>query len=255
MNKGYRICSIVLISLLIAPSVYALNETVTGSFGFNAVSGGQPIYGDYINSESYSSIGGQEDYDPGVLEDSWGWHLISDTEVQSLQGIVSSTSQTTVPVAAWEGSGNVSLDLNESVEALAWTNTQSVYSAAVAETVDISFHHNPTFNVPVGLSGSVDYYFGIWENGAASGDFMLAEQDGWSLVDLNYQGLDYTLLKKSFSMASRPSSQIITAWSLNFGAGQDYDYFTYVEAETAIVPEPMTILLLGGGMMMVRRKK
>ena len=246
-------------AFLLVSSVFTFSQrafaTVTGWYGYHAHSGMEEIYGDYVNSESFSLLDTQEDYDPGFLEFFWDWHLRSETEVQNSQGTVTASSQTPASVAAWVGVGNVSLDLNESVEALAWTNTQSTYSPDVAKTADISFYSDSGFGLPAGLVGTVNYYFGIWENELIFDNFMLNEKDGWTLSGLDYQGENYTILRQTYSLGSGTISPDPTVWSLDLEVGQDYNFFAYMVAEAEFVPEPMTIVLLGFGGLFLRRRK
>ena len=258
MKRAYHIRFIVVLisCLLISASSYAAANTVNGWYGITAVSGSglDEIYGDYLKSESYSRLDTVEDYDPGYLEDFWGWHLRSETEVSNSQGTVTAFSQTTAPVGAFVGVGEVSLDLNESLDASAWTNTQSVYTSDADKTVDLSFYHDTNLDLSAELSGSVNYYFGIWENEMTTGNFMLSEQDGWALADLDYQGQNYLLLKKTY-LSNAAFLSDTTEWVLDFAVGQDYNFFTYIVADVEIVPEPCSLALLGLGGVLIRRKK
>jgi len=256
MKRAYHIRFIaVLIScLLISASSHAAIDTVSGYYGYNATSGIQEFYGQYVNAESYSRLGTVEDYDPGYLEDFWGLHLRSETEVLNSQGRVAADSQTTASVGAWEGVGQASLELNESIDALAWANTQSYYSPDIARTVDVSFYTSSGFNLPVGLVGSVNYYFGLWENDKTVDNFMLTEKDGWTLADLDYQGQNYTLLKRSYTL-DYGVLEDTTAWSLDLDIGNNYNYFAYMVADVEIVPEPATMLLFGLGGLLLRKRR
>jgi hypothetical protein len=242
-------CIVLMVYLFIPLSSYAVNETVAGYYGIYGASENQEIYGQYVNSESYSRLGTLEAYDPGYLEYFWDWHLRSETEVTDSQGTVTASSQTPNSVAAWVQGGSVSLDLNESVEALAWTNTQSVYSPDTDETIDISFYSESIFNPLAGLVGDLTIYFGIWENDIIAGNLMLDEKDGWVLSQLDYDGQQYSLLQHTYT----GYSETITNWSLEFQTGNNYTFFTYMAAETA--PEPTTLLLLGTGAFLMRRRK
>lgn len=244
----------VLFHLVACQLSFAAIETIYAGYDiFGEIQGGS--YPDYLigsgmNSESYSSIGMLEDYDAGVWEDFWGWRVISETEVLSEQGLVSSTSHTPSHVGALMQIGNMTFDLSEPAEALAWTNTQSMYSPVTNETVEFSIGSYLSFNLPAGLDGNVDLYFGIWQDEMTAGNFLLDEKDGWMLSQLDYNGEEYTLLKHTFTSVSSEQS---TNWLLDLMAGNEYRIFTYMEAET--VPEPAMLLLLGGGIVIIRRKK
>ena len=178
---------------------YAINNSVSGFYGIYGSSDTQEIYGQYINAESYTRLGTSEDYDPGYLEDFWGWHLRSETGVTNSYGTVTASSQTPAPVGAWMETGSASFELGESAEALAWMNTQSVYSPDTDETVNIEFYYSSGFNLPAGLDASVTFYFGIWENEIATDNLMLNEKDGWTLSQLDFNGQTYLLLQQSFT--------------------------------------------------------
>jgi hypothetical protein len=244
-----RLIAVIISCLLIAPSSFAITETVAGWYGVFGQSAGQEIYGQYVNSESYSRLDAFEDYDPGSLEYFWDWHLWSEAETASSQGTVTASSQTPNGVGAWMENGSIITDLNESVETLAWTNTQSVYSPVTAETVDISLYSESRFNLFEGIDGNLKIYFGIWENEVAAGNLMLDEKDGWSLSQLDFNGQTYTLLQQTLTSFSETNS----TWSLDFQAGQDYEFFTYMVAET--IPEPATLLLIGSGALLMRRRR
>ena len=79
---------------------------------------------------------------------------------------------------------------------------------------------------------------------------MLDEKNGWSISQFDFKGTQYSLLEKTFTPSSTSGG---ADWSLDFQAGQDYTFFTYMEAE--VVPEPMTLLLLGVGVLVIRRRK
>lgn len=242
---------VVLIScLLTVSSSHATNESINGYYTIVGQSGSQTILGSGVGSQSFSSIDILQEYDPGHWVDFWTWHPESDTEVQNSQGTVNSSSHVGLGIGGEMQYGDMTLDLIEPAESLAWTNTQSIYSPDVAETADISLHGQLAFNLAAGLDGSVEFYFGVWENNIATSVFMLNEKDGWSITQLDFMGQQYSLLKQSFTS---PSTGISTTWSLDFQAENDYEFFTYMVAE--VVPEPATISLLSVGMMLVRRRK
>jgi len=250
--KKFHVCFLaaVIFCLSVMPPSYAAVETILGWYGVLGRSAGLEIYGQYVNAESYSSLGTLEDYDPGYLEDFWGWHLRSETEVVNSQGTVTASSQTQAPVGAFMEIGQVSLELNESVEALAWANTQSVYSPETNKVVDIEFYRESRFDLPAGIDGNVKVYFGIWENDVSSDNLLLNEKDGWTISQLDFMGQTYPLPQKTLTSFSNATS----TWTLDFQAGNDYEFFSYMVAETEIIPEPATIFLLCGGIALVRRK-
>ena len=164
---------VVLIScLLTLSSSYAELGTINWEYRYYGHTGVSEAEGEYLmfpdvqaqNSESYARIGIAEDYDPGYWEDWWTLHLRSETEVVNSQGITAASSQTPSSVDPMMGMGHISIDLNESVEALSWTSTQSVYSSDSTEAVTIKFGTNAFdsgFNLPAGLDGYVKLYFGV----------------------------------------------------------------------------------------------
>lgn len=240
--------SLVACLLALSPS-YAAMDTVSGWYGYSGVSGSEEIYGSAINSESYSRIGVLENYDPGYWEDFWDLHLKSESQISNPQGTASSSSQTPNSVGATIGNGTVQLNMNEAIGSLAWTNTQSVYSSSTMKTVDVSFYGAAGFNLPVGFVGDLTVYFGVWENDVTAGNLMLDEKNGWTFSELDYVGNQFPLLQKTYTS----SSSFSTHWSLDFQAGNDYRFFSYMVAE--VVPEPGTILLLGIGTFFVHRRK
>lgn len=252
IKKPYHIYFIAMLISCLLLSSSSNAATVNGFYGYTAKSGGLEIYGQYVNAESYSQLDGQQDYDPGYLEDFWGWHLRSETEVQSSKGTVTAESQTTDGLGGAVGYGSASLGLNESVEALAWTNTQSFYSPDIDRTVDITLYHDTDLILSEGLVGTVDYYFGIWENELIVDNFMLDEKDGWSLSELDFKGQSYSLLRRTDILGTGTES---TAWSLDLEVGQNYNFFAYMVAEAQPIPEPTTIILLSLGCAFLRHRK
>ncbi len=253
MKRFYHVPFITILISFLLVSSSSNADTVNGYYGYAATSGLEEIYGQYVNAESYSRLDTQEDYDPGYLEDWGGWHLRSETEVQNSKGTVTADSQTTAPIGAWVGMGRATLDLNESAEALAWTNTQSFYSPDIDRTVDIYLYRDTDLNLPEGLTGSVNYYFGIWENDLIVDNFMLAEKDGWSLSELDFKGQTYSLLRQTHILGDNLAPDT-TEWSLDLEVGNNYNFFAYMVAET-VVPEPTTIALLALGGLFLRHRK
>jgi hypothetical protein len=259
MKKGYIHCIVVFISYLLFVSyTYAAGETITWWYNYVGYTSTLEEGDWYIepyditaqNSESYSRIGLAEEYDPGYWEDFWTVHLRSDTSVQTSQGRATAWSQTPASVDSSIALGSVILDLNQSVEAIAWTSTQSVYSPVTTETVTIGFNSGfSSFNLSPGLEGSVTIYFGIWEDEITAGNLMLDEKEGWSASQFQFNGTQYSLLEKIYTPSASPTG---VNWVLDFQAGHEYTFFTYMVAET--VPEPTALLMLGTGAFLIRRK-
>ncbi len=242
INHHFLLITVLTFCLITFQFSFAVNETASGWYGIYAHSGLQEIYGEYVNSESYSCLGALEDYDPGYLDpyNGWGSYLTSDTSITNSQGTVEAFSQTPNTVGAWMQHGYVDFNLSDSVEAVAWTNTQSVYSPDSSGTIEVEFMY--------GLTEGVNLYFGVWVDGII--DYVILDEiDGWNRVDLDYQGQRYNLLKYT----GPTTTDGTTYWPLGLESGRDYTFFTYLEAE--IIPEPATVFLLCMGGLMVRRRK
>ena len=83
---------------------------------------------------------------------------------------------------------------------------------------------------------------------------MLNEKDGWILSQLDFKGEQYSLLEKTYTYGTPGIHlpELDTNWSVDFQTGNDYTFFTYLTADT--VPEPAALLLLGSGILVIRRR-
>ena len=138
--------------------------------------------------------------------------------------------------------------------ARAWASAKSTgITATVTETIIFQSNYGCELDLPPGSDGYVKLHLGFWEGSPEGGDFLLTPKDGWGLVNLGTDPNPFYVLSKTFT--SGTVGTLWTDWSVPVVEGRDYSFYIFVDADAGVIPEPTTLLLLGFGAALLRRRR
>jgi len=194
-------------------------------------------------SECYSYVGGVEDYDAG------NHGFPASTNIDTALGNASSSA--TSPMLS-----PLSLSV-VSAQAESYTGTPagswaSVYGRLQDNDYTATFTVHNTYEFdPLGGSGEqVRFYVGLWAGTNPTQNLLLSAKGDWTRYNIGTEENPIYALTAVYTSGSLPLTQ--TSWTLGL-QGANYTFYNY--AETTAVPEPASLLLVGLGIVALRRKR
>ena len=199
-------------------------------------------------AESYSIVWPVDDYQ---LDN--GYPAVADTSVSTASGEASSWARVPYYLAA-----NAAIFAEAEAYGMdktrAWAGAKETgIIATITDTMTFELDYWYELDLPQDSDGYVQFYVGFWEGSPEGADLLLTAKEGWDLVNLGTDPDPYYVLAKTFTAGA--DSLEVTTWPVPYVEGREYSYYTFVDADADVIPEPATFLLLGLGGLFIHRRQ